>query len=56
MAAVAAAADRLQFGQHLRRRLYARTAAVQLDDVAELAGEGTAARELDGEIEIVAAL
>ena len=50
------AIERVELGQHLRRRLDPRRAAVELDDVAELAGERTAARELDIQIQVVASL
>ena len=53
MAAIAELIERIELGQHLRMGLGARRAAVKLDDVAELAGERTAARELHADIEIL---
>src|SRR5207302_8604776 len=38
--------ERVELAQHLRRALHPRVAAVELDDVAELALEGAAARGL----------
>ena len=55
VSAISAAIERIQFAKHLRRRLHARHAAIELDDVAELAVERAAAGELDGEVKIVAA-
>ena len=52
MAAIAERVERIEFRQHLRRGLGARHPAVELDDVAEFAGERTAARELHADIEI----
>ncbi len=52
MPAIAELIQPVEFRQHLRRRLGARHPAVQFDDVAELAGERTAARELHADIEI----
>src|SRR5581483_8111696 len=45
--------ERLEFGENLIVRFGTRRAAVQLDDVAELAGKRTAARELHADIEIL---
>ena len=56
MAAIAKLVEPVELGQHLRRRLGARHAAIELDDVAELAGERTAARELHADIEIIVEL
>ena len=53
VAAIAGVIERLQLGEDLVLRLGARHAAVQLDDVAELAGERAAARELDADVEIL---
>ena len=53
MAAIADSVERVELGEHLRGRLGPRHPAVKLDDVAELAGERAAARELHAEIEIV---
>ena len=46
MAAIAAVVERLQLGENLIVGLGARYAAVELDDVAELAGERAATRIL----------
>ncbi|MEY9897892.1 hypothetical protein ABIA44_002066 [Bradyrhizobium sp. USDA 329] len=53
MAAVAHPIERLELDEHLLDRLGPRHAPVELDDVAEFAGEGTAPRILHTEIEIV---
>ncbi len=53
MAAIAEVVERLQLAQHLGIALRARHPAEQFDDVAELAVEGTSARELHADIEIV---
>ena len=53
MAAIAAVVERLQLGEDLVVGLGARHAAVQLDDVAELAGERAAARILHADVEIL---
>ena len=53
MAAIAEVVERLQLGEDLIGGLGARHAAVQLDDVAELAGERAAARKLHADVEIV---
>src|SRR5918994_6304292 len=45
--------ERIQLGQHLFVGLGARYATVQFDNIAELAGEGAAARELHAYAEIV---
>src|SRR5260370_10321845 len=45
--------QRIEFRQHLRRRLRPRHPPVQFDDVAEFAHEGAAAGELHGLIDIV---
>ncbi len=56
LAAMPAFVQRLQFGQHLVGGLDPRHAPVKLDDVAEFAVEGTAARELHAEIGVLVAL
>src|SRR6266550_8508660 len=53
MAAIAEPVERVELGQHLGIRLGARHAAVQFDDVAELAGERTAARILQPDVEVM---
>src|SRR5438045_4654566 len=53
MAAVTHLVERLELDEHLLDRLGPRHAPVELDDVAELAGERAAARILHTEIEIV---
>ena len=53
MAAITELVERLELVQHLIVRLGARRPAVKLDDVAELAGERTAARELHADVEVV---
>ena len=53
MAAIAELIKRLEFGEHLRRCLGARHPAVQFDDVAEFAGERTAARILHADVQIL---
>ena len=53
MAAIAVIVERLQLGENLIVGLGARHAAIQLDDVAELAGERAAARILHADVEIV---
>ena len=53
MAAIAEIVEALQLRQNLVVGLGARHAAVELDDVAELAGERAAARELDADVEIM---
>ncbi len=53
MAAIAKLIERIEFAKYLIVRLGARRAAIELDDVAELAGERTAARELHADVEIM---
>ena len=53
MTAVAEIVQRLQLTQHLRDGLRARNPAVEFDNVAELASERTAARELHADVKIV---
>src|SRR6516162_5881247 len=53
MAAIAERMKRIELGEHLRRRLGTRHPAVELDDVAELAQERAAARELHADIHVV---
>src|SRR5208282_4422443 len=53
MTAIAETIKRLQLMQHLRVGLGARDSPVELDNVAELAGERTAARELHSDVEIM---
>ena len=53
VAAIAEFIEPIEFRQHLRRRLGARHASVQFDDVAEFASERTAARELHTDIHVV---
>jgi hypothetical protein len=53
MAAIAEAIERVELGKHLRVGLGARHPPVKLDDVAKLAGERAAARELHADVEIV---
>ena len=48
--------ESIELGEHLLRRLGARHPPVQFDDVAELAGERTAARELHAGVDIIAGL
>src|SRR5262249_23511098 len=51
--AIARSIDGVEFRQHLLRRLGARNSTKQLDDVAELAVEGAAARELHRHEQVV---
>ena len=53
MAAVAERVQGVEFGQNLLVRLGSRHSTVQLDNVAELAIERTAARELNTHMEIM---
>ena len=53
MAAIAEAIELVELGEHLGVGLGARHPPVELDDVAELAGERAAARELHADVEIV---
>ena len=53
MAAIAQAVELVEFREHLGVGLGARYATVELDDVAELAGERAAARKLHADVEIV---
>src|SRR5207302_10890849 len=46
----------IELGEHLSRGLDPGYPAVELDDVAELAGERTPPRELNADVDIVAAL
>ena len=48
--------NRVEFGEHLLSTFDSRPASEDCDDVAKLAKEGTAARELYGRCAIVAAL
>ena len=52
MPAIAELVEPVQLGQHLGVGLGARHAPVELDDVAEFAGEWTTARELHADIEV----
>ena len=54
MAAIAELIEPLELRKHLRVRLGAGHAPVELDDVAELAGEGAAARILHTDVEVMA--
>src|SRR6516225_813092 len=56
VAAVAETKQRVELGQHLLIGLSAGNAPVQLDDVAELAIERAAARELNADISVVVRL
>jgi len=47
MTAISDTVERLEFGQHLLHGLDPRHAPIELDNVAELAGERTPARELN---------
>src|SRR5258707_12646734 len=53
MPAITVIVERLQFGENLIVSLGARHATIQLDDIAELAGERAAARILHADEEIV---
>ena len=53
VAAIAEAIERVELREHLRVGLGARHAPVELDDVAELAGERAAARELHADVQVV---
>ena len=53
MAAIAEAIERVQLGQHLIIGLGPRHTSVELDDVAEFAGERTAAGELHADREVM---
>src|SRR5258708_8118600 len=53
MPAITVIVERLQFGENLIVSLGARHATIELDDIAELAGEGAAARILHADEEIV---
>src|SRR5262245_34953018 len=53
MAAVSKPVELVEFGEHLGCRLGPWHTPVKLDDVAKLACERTAARELDADIQIV---
>src|SRR5690242_4520226 len=53
MAAVAEPVKSFQLGEHLRMGFGSRRAAIELDDVAELAREWATARELHADIEIL---
>jgi hypothetical protein len=53
MAAIAEPVECIEFGEHLLVRLCARYPAIQLDDVAELTIERTAAGELDADIDVM---
>jgi len=51
--AIAKIVQRLQFGEHLRMGLSPRRPAIELNDVTELAGKRTAARELHADVKIL---
>src|SRR5271165_1518576 len=53
MAAVSHIVERIELGEHLWGRLGPRYPSVKFDDVAELAGEGAAARVLHTKIKII---
>ena len=53
MTAVAEPVKRFELGEHLRMSFGPRCAAIELDDIAELAREWAAARELHADVEIL---
>src|SRR6516165_1513732 len=53
VAAITKVVERIELREHLRMRLGSRRPAIQFDDVAELAGERAAARELHADVKVL---